>query len=272
MKLSVITINLNDKEGLEKTIRSLFCQTFSDYEFILIDGGSTDGSLDVIEKYKDRVSYWVSEPDKGIYNAMNKGIAQAKGEYCYFLNSGDYLISENVLFDIFQPDCHESFICGNFITETNGVLNHNEPYKNRDWLLSLYDIFSGFLAHQAFFIKKEMFDKYGLYDEHLRVISDWKHFFIAIGIHHENVLYRDVDVVVYNTDGLSSKIGGKAIYKEKVQVAKEELSPQLFTKLDRLYFLDRNGFIVDFLHSRKWIWFLFRVFYKLCRFLGLAKV
>jgi len=272
MKLSVITINLNDKVGLEKTIQSLLKQKFSDYEFIVIDGASTDGSVDIIKKYEDKINYWISEPDSGVYNAMNKGIAKAKGEYCYFLNSGDYLVSEDVLMNIFTGDIHESFICGNFITDTDSNLTRNTPYASRDWLFSLYDIFSGFLAHQAFFIKKEMFDKYELYDERLKVMSDWKHFFIAIGINHEKVLYRDVDIAVYNTDGLSSRIGGKAIYKEKVLVAKEELTPQLFNRLDRLYYLERNDFVVDFVHSRKWIHFFFKVFYKLCIMFKLTKV
>ena len=114
MKLSIITINLNNKEGLQKTIESIVNQTFRDYEFIIIDGGSNDGSIDVIELYKENITYWISEPDKGIYNAMNKGISIAKGEYYYFLNTGDRLISNDVLEKIFEDDPHESFICANF--------------------------------------------------------------------------------------------------------------------------------------------------------------
>ena len=89
MKLSVITINFNNRDGLRKTIESVVNQTYNDFEYIIIDGGSTDGSVDVIKEYADRIDYWVSEPDKGIYNAMNKGIDVAKGEYCIFMNSGD---------------------------------------------------------------------------------------------------------------------------------------------------------------------------------------
>jgi len=84
MKLSIITVNLNNAAGLQKTIESVITQTFTDYEYIIIDGGSTDGSVDVIKQHADKITYWVSEPDKGIYNAMNKGILQAKGEYCLF--------------------------------------------------------------------------------------------------------------------------------------------------------------------------------------------
>ena len=272
MKLSVITINLNDKEGLKQTIESLICQKFTDYEFIIIDGGSTDGSLDIIEQYKDSIAYWVSEPDKGIYNAMNKGITNANGEYCYFLNSGDRLFTEDVLSSVFEGNPHDSFICGNFYYEEKGVLSKQTDYKGRDWNFSLYDIYSSYLCHQAFFIKREMFEKYGLYDEKYKILSDWKLFLEAIGLHRESVKYIDTDIVVYNLEGLSSTIGGKAIYEEKVVIAKQLLSPYLFNKIDRLYYLDRNDFWVDFIHSRKVINFIMRAFLKICTMLRITKV
>ena len=96
---SIITINYNNKDGLLKTIESVLCQTYKDFEFIVIDGGSTDGSREIIEKYAGHIDYWVSEPDKGIYNAMNKGIKVAHGDYLNFMNSGDYFYNENVLND-----------------------------------------------------------------------------------------------------------------------------------------------------------------------------
>lgn len=272
MKVSIVTINWNNKIGLEQTIHSVLSQTFTDYEFIVIDGASTDGSAEVIQKNKNKIHYWVSEPDSGIYNAMNKGIYASQGEYCYFLNSGDVFVSDNVLSDIFKHDVKENFVCGNIIWDKKGVLRKDDSYKYRDWLFSLYDIYSGFLCHQAFFIKKEMFDEYGYYDETLRIMSDWKHFLIAIGIHGEKVQYVDVDIAIYNTDGLSSTIGGKAILEEKRKVAKEELSDQVYKEIDRLYYLSRNGFVVDFVHSKKWIHFLFKAFLKLCLTFRLTKL
>lgn len=271
MKLSIITINLNNAQGLQATIESVLSQSFLDYEFIIIDGGSTDSSVDIIKQNSDKIHYWVSEKDRGLYNAMNKGIMKAQGEYCYFLNSGDYFVNEKVLSEIFNNSpTDSSFICGNFITDKKGKLKKYSDYRIRDWQFSLYEIFSGFLAHQAFFIKKNMFDKYGLYDERFRIMSDWKLFFIAIGINNEQVTYRDVDISIYDMDGISSRIGGEVIYNEKVQIAKEELSPYVFEKLDRLYFLERNGFITDFVLSKKWTHLLFRIFFKLCRLLRLA--
>ena len=97
MLLSIITINYNDKEGLARTMNSVLSQTYTDFEYIVIDGGSNDGSKTIIEQHQDQLGYWVSEPDSGIYNAMNKGIAKANGEYILFLNSGDVLIDDTII-------------------------------------------------------------------------------------------------------------------------------------------------------------------------------
>ena len=96
--ISIITINLNNKDGLKRTIESVINQTkFDIIEYIIIDGGSTDGSVDLIKQYQDKISYWVSEKDTGIYNAMNKGIDASTGEYSLYLNSGDYLYTNDVI-------------------------------------------------------------------------------------------------------------------------------------------------------------------------------
>ena len=103
MKLTVVTINYNNCKGLEKTLRSVTSQLTPEVEYVVIDGGSTDGSVDLIKRYEKNISFWVSEPDKGIYNAMNKGIAHAKGEYINFMNSGDCFHSPDVLSRVLPP-------------------------------------------------------------------------------------------------------------------------------------------------------------------------
>lgn len=245
MKLSIITINLNNKEGLQQTIDSVAAQTFHDYEFIVVDGQSSDGSLDVIRGNKDKITHWISEPDTGVYQAMNKGIKLSKGEYLYFLNSGDRLYSDDVLEKMFAGNPDSAFICGNFYTENRGQLELNKPYKDKDWSFSLYEIYSTYLCHQAFFIHRDNFDKYGFYSEDLKITADWELFLIAIGLKHEKVFYQDVDMVVYNQEGLSSSIGGKIIYEEKSKVAARRLKSDLAHRLDRMYFLEQNGYIVD---------------------------
>src|SRR5574344_525947 len=126
MKLSIITINNNDAAGLEKTIKSIINQTFTDYEYIIIDGGSTDESVEVIKKYTEHIDYWVSEPDKGIYNAMNKGINQTEGEYLNFLNSGDTYYDNNVLNKI-KDWLNYDIVAGQCIIDNRkeyGFINH----------------------------------------------------------------------------------------------------------------------------------------------------
>ena len=112
MKLSIITINRNNAQGLRKTIESVISQTFTDFEYLIIDGASTDGSTDVIKQYEDKITYWISEPDKGIYNAMNKGILKAVGAYCLFLNSGDALSKDSILSDVFNKEYNSDILCG----------------------------------------------------------------------------------------------------------------------------------------------------------------
>jgi len=102
MRLSIITINKDNALGLERTCQSVMCQDFDDFEWLVIDGASCDGSIDIIKKYEKKITYWISEPDKGVFNAMNKGILQAKGYFCLFLNSGDWLFSLDSLSKAFE--------------------------------------------------------------------------------------------------------------------------------------------------------------------------
>ena len=128
MKFSIITVNYNNKEGLRKTIESVIHQTFNDYEYIIIDGGSTDGSVDIIKEYNDKISYWISEKDKGIYNAMNKGIRVSTGDYLLFLNSGDHLSENNVLEKVFPYLDGTDFVYGNE-WKINDRHKGNRPYE-----------------------------------------------------------------------------------------------------------------------------------------------
>lgn len=131
MKLSIITVNLNNKDGLQKTIDSVISQTFKDFEWIVIDGGSTDGSKELIEKYQESISYWVSEPDSGIYNAMNKGI-RIGGGYIIFLNSGDYLFNSRSLEDSLKFCKGYDIITGLVFRDSNSKLlrNHQKIFAD----------------------------------------------------------------------------------------------------------------------------------------------
>lgn len=200
MKLSIITINFNDRDGLEKTIQSVINQTFQDFEYIVVDGASTDGSVDVIKKYSDRLTLWVSEPDSGIYNAMNKGTQMASGEYCLYLNSGDFLAEDDVLERLFENDFNEDIVsCGlHLLSEKESWLQL--PPQN----ISLYTFVNGSLPHPSTLIRKTKLDELGGYNEDYRIVSDWIFFLDALVACRCSYKVYDMVLSKFNCYGLSS--------------------------------------------------------------------
>ena len=169
--LSIITINFNNNNGLQKTIGSVLSQSFEDFEWIVIDGGSTDGSRELIEQYQDSMSYWCSEPDRGIYHAMNKGVAQAHGDYCLFMNSGDCFYDKDVLGRVVNSSAIEDIIVGKVSIDKYDHIISPPPLNG----LTLYHLYSGAIPHQGAFIRTVLLRKYP-YDENLKISSDWKFF------------------------------------------------------------------------------------------------
>lgn len=198
-KVSIITINLNNKEGLEKTIRSVIEQTYTDFEYIVIDGGSTDGSVDIIRQNK--ITRWISEKDTGIYNAMNKGIGLSKGEYCLFLNSGDYLYSEDTLSEVIKMNPVEDIVYGNmFIKSSHGEMRYGEMPDT----ITLEQMIKDTLWHPVSFIKRHLFDKYGYYREDLKIASDYDFFFKNIIINKVSTRHIPIPIAVFDLNGISS--------------------------------------------------------------------
>ncbi|GAA4426785.1 glycosyltransferase family 2 protein [Pontibacter saemangeumensis] len=220
MKLSIVTINYNNVLGLENTLNSLYAQSYRDYELILIDGGSTDGSTDVIKCYSDLISYWVSEADKGVYNALNKGILQASGEYLFFLNSGDYLVDPNVLSDMLQLLNGTDIIYGNLLIQES----HKQWEKKYPANLTFDYFIKHTIPHSGgAFIKKNLFDKVGFYDETLRISSDWKFYVRAICSFNATFTYVDKPLSVFGFDGISSQAGSWEITtRERKEVLEKE--------------------------------------------------
>ncbi len=180
MKLSIITICYNIKDEIERTCQSITTQTNQNFEWIVVDGGSTDGTVDILNKYKDHMTVFISEPDKGIYNAMNKGIKRARGEYLNFMNGGDCFASSDVVenFINFQAENNADIIYGNCdIVNQKGIRNPANIPANVD---KLY-FYNGYtINHQASFIKRELFNQYGLYNENYRIVSDWEKWIVFI--------------------------------------------------------------------------------------------
>ena len=197
--ISIITINLNNKQGLERTINSVLSQTYFDkVEYIIIDGGSTDGSKELIEQHKDKLYYWCSEPDRGIYNAMNNGITVSTGDYLLFLNSGDYL-SENTVLERVFPYLQYDIVYGN---EWKVNERYKGPYEAKypDKLDESFFRRTS-LPHQSTFIKSELL-KENHYSEDYKIISDWK-FFIEAFRNGKTYKHMPFIVSVYDCSGFS---------------------------------------------------------------------
>lgn len=199
LQLSIITINRNNAAGLRRTIESVVSQTYTDFEYIIIDGASTDGSVEVIREYADNISYWVSEPDKGIYNAMNKGILKANGEYLLFLNSADWLYNNTTLEDVFKLNRKEDLIYGDIISYISEEEQIPDIYPDQITGLRLFETT---ICHQSIFHKRSLFDN-DKYNENYLVVSDWE-FLVRKVIFENCTTYRINQFIVF----LERKVDG----------------------------------------------------------------
>jgi len=199
MKISIITVNRNDAAGLRKTIESVVAQTLRPYQFIVIDGASTDGSAELLQEFASSISYSVSEPDKGIYNAMNKGIAQADGDYCIFLNSGDCFCGPGVLQALEDSGADADIICGNAI-----ILEDPPRRKQAFPEITLRSLFSGSICHQSALIATRLLKEEN-YDESLKIVSDRKFFLSQLVLKGRSYQAVNVDIVDYDISGFSAR-------------------------------------------------------------------
>lgn len=220
-KLSIITINFNNAKGLERTIKSVVAQENKDLEYIVIDGNSTDTSVAIIKEFEPHISTWISEPDTGVYQAMNKGISMATGAYLLFLNSGDHFYTEDTLNKIYSDITEKELISFSIRAIGQGV----DIIKEHPQELNFSFLYKDTLAHQSTFIKRSLFTQVGVYDEALQITSDWK-FFLLAAVRH-NCSYKSVSEVLstYYLDGKSATAEGTNIRKkEREQILKSEFS------------------------------------------------
>ena len=231
MKLSIVTINYNNVEGLKRTLASVAEQSYRDIEHIIIDGGSTDGSVEIIKEYvsanpnKDpffkHTIKWASEKDSGVYNGMNKGLRKATGEYIEILNSGDLLAAPDVterMVKELEKNEYPSILYGNMLKSYDGKKivcdTCGGGMYTPDSFLYFY---SGTLNHDCAYIRRDLFDKYGLYNEDMKICSDWEWYVKAIAFGREKALYTNIDVTIFDMNGVSESHGKNAelIKKER---------------------------------------------------------
>ena len=229
MKYSVVTINYNNHVGLRQTIESVVSQTYDDYEYIIIDGGSTDGSVDVINMYANEIYYWVSEKDHGIYHAMNKGVNHSHGDYCIFMNSGDTFYDNRVLEIVSRCLTNEDILVGKVVIDDQNHIISPPPMSGQ---MTLYHLYSGSIPHQGAFIKTDLLRKYP-YDETLKISSDWKFFVQTLILDNCSIRYIDEFVACYDMNGFSAA-NPKLMREEKDKVLEEMFPSRVLADYHRM--------------------------------------
>lgn len=259
IKLSIITINYNNRIGLEETIISVISQINQSFEYIIIDGNSNDGSKDVISKYKDKITYAISEPDSGIYNAMNKGVSKANGEYCLFLNSGDKLANNNVVNEILNFNPSKDIIVGDTIlSDTSKVWKAPET-------ISMLTFMKGSLSHQSTLIKRILLLEYP-YDEDLRIISDWKFCIDTLINHNKSYQKYNKVISIYDKTGISSnpQYFEKA-NTERIAVLHELIPERILIDYEKLVSgeTDFEKLMIRISRNKKISTFLYKILYPI---------
>lgn len=267
MKLSIVTINRNNAAGLEKTMRSVAAQTFKEFEYVIVDGASTDGSVDVIKRLEPEYAHlkWVSEPDSGIYNAMNKGLRMASGDYIQILNSADCLASEDVterMLAELERQGYPSILYGNMVKcFPDGHKLVDKCFAGQE--ITMLGMFTGTLNHDPAYIRRDLFEKYGYYDESLKIVSDWKWYLQTIVIGGEKPQYVDLNVTLFDMTGVSET------NKELDKRERKQVLEQLFPKAV-LADYERSAFLMEQMSrlqrhplAYKLVWFIERCLFKI---------
>ena len=267
MILSIITINRNNAAGLEKTMRSVSSQNCKEFEYIVVDGASTDASVEVIKRFADSFGdrlKWISEPDKGIYNAMNKGIRMASGDYVQILNSADCLVSNDVvelMYQALEQNGHPGIMYGNMLKDMpDGRIIRDRCFAGQD--ITFLGFYTGTLNHSPAYIRRELFDKYGLYDDNLKIVSDWKWYLQAIIFGEEKPVYTDVDITLFDMNGISETNLGLRD-KEKSDELKKLINPSILADYQAWSFpIDQMKRLKRHPWAYRLVWFLERCLFK----------
>jgi len=260
-KFSIITINFNDKIGLEKTIKSVINQTYTDFEFIVVDGDSSDGSKMVLEAHSEHLTRWISEFDNGIYHAMNKGIRMATGDYLLFLNSGDILIDQDVLYAAAERIDGSVDLCyGNIhFKQKDKTTKVGFPSK-----LTFDFFFDNNLSHQATFIRRVLFDRLFMYNEDFKIAADWEFFIYAVCKANVSYLHLNQFITVYDGAGISSDENSRKTITEERSITINNYFPAFKEDYERLsLFKQRRVKQFLLIKSHRGAWEILKILMKI---------
>ncbi len=252
IKITIITINYNDKVGLKNTIESVINQTYKEFEFIVIDGASTDGSKEIIEQNSSKINYWVSEKDSGVFNAMNKGIKAATGEFVLFMNGGDCFEKNTILEEVFPylNSDYDIYYGNNYKVSSNSKRLKTYPEK-----LNFSFFYSSSINHQSTFIRKSLFDRYFYYNENYKIASDWEFFVVLIC--KENIPYKYLSktIALYDFNGISSRPESSSLFKNEKLKTLEKYFPAFYDDYIQLSVLNSKRFLqINHLKNHKIPW------------------
>lgn len=225
--ITIITAVYNSNNTIEESINSVLNQNYEYIEYIVIDGGSTDGTLDTIIKYDDYIDCLISEPDKGIYDALNKGIARAHGEWIYFLGADDKLIDNMVLNNVFLNPPNVKFLYGDVIFGNKGKILTGSFSKRK--------LFFNNICQQAIFYHRDLFNELGYFDLKYPLLSDWVFNMKAFSLNTTKPTYINQTIAIYSINGMSSQNVDTVFFNEHVKLIRD-----IFGYCDFLYFKYRN--------------------------------
>ena len=242
MILTIITVCLNSEALIERTIRSVASQDYAHIEYIIIDGGSTDGTLDIIRKYHSNVAALISEKDNGIYDAMNKGLALATGDLVYFLNSGDYLAGDHVISDVIRiivqfPD---------YDIYTGDVMHYDGDGTERlsGYRKTLTDVMARVINHQSMIARREVFETSGGFDTRYRIYADYDWLLRAVLNNGFRIYYTGIPIAYYLKAGKSDRVWKKYL-PERMEILRKYATPGRMAKYLLSYPGDGFRYIVN---------------------------
>ena len=238
MKISIITVTFNRAHVIRDAIDGVLKQKFKDYEYIIVDGASKDNTLDILREYEPKFEgrmHWISEPDKGLYDAINKGIKMAKGDVVGIINSDDYFHRDDT-FDIIAKSFEDSSVDAIYAESRHEKANGKDYQTKSGESFKLWKMRFGLMpSHQTFYAKRELFDKYGYYKINYKICADFELLLRFMYIHKIKVRYVPTALFTFSLGGISTNLSNKILVnKETVKACRENgifcIEPMIWCK------------------------------------------